>query len=268
MSAITTKFVTDHQLINEMSIEELGQYAPEMRDLLGDDREKRRQARNRLQKGYKFSKEQAFALIPDQRIERCVSQVTTRGGGGLFRTRSEVNTCHVSDIIPEGETIRETAQRIVRDNLSERDIKAISRTLVETASSPITGSNRLSRLRRELRTLNAPEKIISATKIPEITKESNKIQKERSEQRENEGIDFPDHFSLESVKERLDEYNVSNIPDKQALADVMIMLCIRPAEIKNLRIFNGGVTGYAKNRGAQDISRVFRSLEKNEEWVR
>ncbi|PKK42098.1 hypothetical protein RhiirC2_804594, partial [Rhizophagus irregularis] len=43
------------------------------------------------------------------------------------------------------------------------------------------------------------------------------------------------------------------------------MLCIRPAEIKTLRIFNGGVTGYAKNRGQQDIPRVFRSLEKNEE---
>ena len=46
------------------------------------------------------------------------------------------------------------------------------------------------------------------------------------------------------------------------------MLCIRPAEIKNLRISNGGVTGYAKNRGQQDIPRVFRSLEKNEERAR
>ena len=116
--------------------------------------------------------------------------------------------------------------------------------------------------------LNAPEKVISVTKILDITKESNKIQKECSEQCENEGIDFPDHFSLESVKERLDKYNISNIPDKQALADVMIMLCIRPAEIKNLCIFNGGVTGYAKNRGAQDIPRVFRSLEKNEKRAR
>ena len=59
-------------------------------------------------------------------------------------------------------------------------------------------------------------------------------------------------------------YDISNIPDKQALADVMIMLCIRPAEIKNLRISNGGVTGYSKNWGQQDIPRVFRSLEKNE----
>ncbi|GBB85898.1 hypothetical protein RclHR1_12340002 [Rhizophagus clarus] len=50
----------------------------------------------------------------------------------------------------------------------------------------------------------------------------------------------------------------------KALADVMIMLCIRPAEIKNLRISNGGVTGYSKNWGQQDIPRVFRSLEKNE----
>src|SRR2546421_722766 len=139
------------------------------------------------------------------------------------------------------------------DNVSERDVKVISRTLVETASGPVADLNHLSRLRRELENLNAPEKIISATKIPDITKESNKIQKEHSEQRENEGIDFLDHFSLESVKERLDKYNVSNISNKQALADVMIMLCIRPAEIKNLRIFNEDVTGYAKNRGAQNI---------------
>ncbi|PKY39793.1 hypothetical protein RhiirA4_453047 [Rhizophagus irregularis] len=46
------------------------------------------------------------------------------------------------------------------------------------------------------------------------------------------------------------------------------MLCIRPAEIKTLRISNEDVTGYAKNRGQQDIPRVFRSLEKNEERAR
>ena len=46
------------------------------------------------------------------------------------------------------------------------------------------------------------------------------------------------------------------------------MLCIHPAEIKDLRISNGGVTGYAKNRDQQDIPRVFRSLEKNEKWAK
>ena len=59
---------------------------------------------------------------------------------------------------------------------------------------------------------------------------------------------------LELVKEKLDSYNISNVPDLQALAD-----------IKTLHISNGGVTGYAKNWGQQDIIWVFRSLEKNEE---
>ena len=45
----------------------------------------------------------------------------------------------------------------------------------------------------------------------------------------------------------------------------MIMLCIRPAEIKDLRISNGSVTGYSKNWEQQDNPRVFRSLERDEE---
>ncbi|RGB39842.1 hypothetical protein C1646_664278 [Rhizophagus diaphanus] len=234
MSAITTKFVTDHQLTNEMSIEELSQYAPEMRNLLGDDREKRHQTRNHLQKGYQFSKEQAFALIPDQRNGRYISQVPVLEELGL---EAEVNI----SLVPQ------------KARLLEKQLSVLSEIILVKEM--------------ELENLNAPEKIISATKILEITKESNKIQKEHSEQCENEGIDFPDHFSLESVKKRLDEYNVSNIPDKQTLADVMIMLCIRPAEIKNLCIFNGGVTGYVKNRGYK-TPRVFRLLEKNKKQLR
>ncbi|RGB23629.1 hypothetical protein C1646_774233 [Rhizophagus diaphanus] len=159
MSAIITKYVADHKLNKDMSNEELSQHAPALFELLTD------------------------------KLKRL--KATPRKGGSPFRTGSEAEvnicdakgTCQVSDIIPEGETIKETAQRIVRDNLSERDVKAISRTLVETASDPIVALSRLSRLRRELRTLNAPEKIISATKIPEITRVSNKIQQERTEQR-------------------------------------------------------------------------------------
>ena len=114
MSAITTKFVTDHKLTNEIGLEELSQYASEMRNLLTDDREKRRQTHNRLQKGYKFSKEQAFALIPDQRIGRYISQAP------VMIPEAEENISQVFDQngldinnAPEGETIRETAQRII-----------------------------------------------------------------------------------------------------------------------------------------------------------
>ncbi|GBC48327.2 hypothetical protein GLOIN_2v1782194 [Rhizophagus irregularis DAOM 181602=DAOM 197198] len=190
-----------------MSIEELSRYAPEMCDLLGDDREKRRQARNHLQKGYKFSKELGL--------------------------EAKVNISLVFENTSEGETIREIAQRIVQDNLNKRNVKAISRTLAKTTSDPIVASSRLSRLQRELRTLNASEKIISATKILEIIRASNKIQQKRTEQHKNEGLHYLDYFSLELVKERLDLYVVSNTPDKQTLAD--------------------------------DVPWVFRSLKKNEE---
>jgi len=57
---------------------------------------------------------------------------------------------------------------------------------------------------------------------------------------------------------------ISNAPNLQALADVMIMLCICPTEIKDLRISNGSVTGYSKNREQQDNPRVFRSLKRDE----
>ncbi len=169
---------------------------------------------------------------------------------------AEVNISQVFDQngfdinnISEGETIRKIAQYIIWDKLSERDVKVISRTLEKTSSDAVVALSCLFRFRRELQTLNASEKIISATKNPKTIKLSNKIQKECSEQCKNERLHYPDHFSLESVKERLDEYDVSNIPDKQTLADVMIILCIYPVKIKNLHISNDIVTGYAKNWG-------------------
>src|SRR5215216_4613692 len=165
MSAITTKFVTDHKLTKEMDLEELSQYAPEILELLTTnvpkvDKEKRRQARNHLQKGYNFSKEQAYALIPHEKIGRSKNQVTPKEE----KQAGDVNICQVSlDSTCSEETIKETAQRIVQNNLSERDVKVISRTLIETASGPIAGLSRLTRLRRELGGLNASKEIISAT---------------------------------------------------------------------------------------------------------
>ena len=53
-------------------------------------------------------------------------------------------------------------------------------------------------------------------------------------------INYPDYFALESVKKRLDGYDVSSNPDLLALADVMIMFCIRSAEVRSLRISDGG----------------------------
>ncbi|GES78024.1 hypothetical protein GLOIN_2v1841986 [Rhizophagus clarus] len=197
MSAITTKFVTDHKLTNEMSLEELNWYVLEILELLTTgmplvDREKRHKTHNQLQKG----------------------------------------ACQVSDIIPEEEIIRETAQCIMRDSLSEKEVKVIAKAIAETSPNPVASTSSLSRLQTELQKLNVSEAIIEVTKILEMTTLSNKIQKERSLLCEDEGIYYPDHFSLELVKERLNSYDVSNTPNKQALADIMIILCIIQLKLK------------------------------------
>src|SRR4051812_13438081 len=113
MSAITTKFITDNKFIKEMSLKELSQYAPEILELLTTsvplvDKEKRRQACNRLQKGYTFSKEQAYILILHERIGRCKSQVIPKEGGDESEAE-KVNICQVSDSACSEETIKETA---------------------------------------------------------------------------------------------------------------------------------------------------------------
>ncbi|EXX62160.1 hypothetical protein RirG_164470 [Rhizophagus irregularis DAOM 197198w] len=136
------------------------------------------------------------------------------------------------------ETIGKLAQRIVQGNLSEMEVKAKCKVLVESASNPNT------------------------------TRLANDDQKEKCLLRKNKGIDYPDYFVLESVKERLDGYDISSKPGLQALSDVMIMLCIRPAEVKSLRISDGRVTGYVKHRDQVDIPHAFKSMEKNDERAR
>ncbi|RHZ81635.1 hypothetical protein Glove_117g274 [Diversispora epigaea] len=102
--------------------------------------------------------------------------------------------------------------------------------------------------------------IIEVMKFPDITEDANKTQRINRKKAE-----VNHKFTLESVRERLDGYEVSTLPDLQALADVMIMFFIRPTELITLRITDSGVTGYAKNRGQPDIPRKFRSMEKDQE---
>ncbi|CAB4422144.1 unnamed protein product [Rhizophagus irregularis] len=85
--------------------------------------------------------------------------------------------------------------------LSKRQNRKEDQTLVESASSASSASSHLS---RDLRRLNTSEKITSATLDPETTRLANEEQKGKRLLRENEGINYPDHFAPESVKERLD----------------------------------------------------------------
>src|SRR4051794_17663839 len=100
----------------------------------------------------------------------------------------------VTNLVKEQKTIKEIAQHIVRYGLSEKEVIVIAKALADTASDSVVGTSCLSRLWKELRMLKASKAIISATLDLELIHLSNKIQKERSEQCENEGIDYPDHF--------------------------------------------------------------------------
>src|SRR5438874_10776196 len=105
MSAIVTKYVAEHKLSKDMSNEELSQHAPELLKLL-TDKLKRDKGHQRFQKGYNFSREQAFVLVPNQRICQSRSRVPPREEGDEAR---EVNICQVSDIISDRETIESIA---------------------------------------------------------------------------------------------------------------------------------------------------------------
>ena len=69
----------------------------------------------------------------------------------------------------------------------------------------------------------------------------------------------------EAILERLQGYHISDSPTEQALADIITMLCMRPAEVTTLHIVNGHVTKYAKGRGINKCElRKFHSMEKDE----
>ena len=68
--------------------------------------------------------------------------------------------------------------------------------------------------------------------------ESNKIQAEQLILNEDEGVDWPSHFYLKLVQERLEKCDISTLPSKKNLLDVMIMLSIRSADVVTLCIDN------------------------------
>ncbi|CAJ0748286.1 17809_t:CDS:2 [Entrophospora sp. SA101] len=200
----------------------------------------REKAKRILQNRYGFSEDRVEALFDLQSdLHRLSAQENEN------KTKENVSCSTVNIVISKRqslhsskdqvlqETIGEMAHRFLRDKLSIRDIRAEAYALALSAKNANAGSSRLSRLRRELKTLGASFDIIEATKFPDITEDANKIQMDNRKKAKT--IDYPDEFTLESVKERLDAYNVKTLPNCKALADVMVMLSIRPAELTTLQ---------------------------------
>ncbi|CAH1769701.1 4747_t:CDS:2 [Entrophospora sp. SA101] len=283
MSAIVTKIVEKYNLSSETSVANLSQYTSEFLENLTDDRKQnqarrrlwegfkfsneqragktkninlvegncrititkpsksleeeiiREKAKRILQNRYGFSEDQVEALFSAQENEsRFGESLLCRTEGTTLKGYKTVNMCQdtssataVSNKPSKGmeeETIGDMVQRILRNKLSMRDVRAEAYALALSAKNANAGSSHLSRLRRELRNLNASLEIIEATKFPDITEDANKIQSDNWKKAKT--INYPDEFTLES-----------------ALADVMVMLCIRPAELTTLCITDSGVTG-------------------------
>ncbi|CAG8797217.1 18957_t:CDS:2, partial [Dentiscutata erythropus] len=156
-------------------------------------------------------------------------------------------------------------------------INGIAYDLASSAPTTVAGNSRLNLLRKELRSLEANYLITEATKIPFFTEEANQIQARKRILREINSYDCPEFFYLEKVQERLNKCNITKSSSMQNLIDVMIMLCMRSADIKNLRInqykpsheswynpdYSWYCIGYAKNKGEVKEPRPFLSIEKN-----
>ncbi|CAG8490099.1 3430_t:CDS:2 [Scutellospora calospora] len=136
--------------------------------------------------------------------------------------------------------------QILQDKLSIRDIRAEAYALALSAKNANAGLLYLTCLYRELRNLNVSLEIIEVTKFLDITEDANKIQSINQKKAEAKRIDYSDEFILELVKERLDIYNIKTLSDYQALADIMMILCIHPAELKTLRITDTKITERVK----------------------
>ncbi|UZO09017.1 uncharacterized protein OCT59_029257 [Rhizophagus irregularis] len=71
-------------------------------------------------------------------------------------------------------------------------------------------------------------------KDSKTTTASNKIQQERTEKYLANPGRTPEHFTFEKVLRRLQNIDTSKIPSMQDLANVIVMLSMRPAEVSSL----------------------------------
>ncbi|CAG8827848.1 18750_t:CDS:2, partial [Gigaspora margarita] len=192
-----------------------------------------------LREGYKYTKDlsqylEEVLLIDIGEYEKGIKHEGIFGkDSNLAMSSYQVpDGCQIPDptLQKSEETIGNMAQRILQDKLGIRDIRAEAYALALSAKNANAGSSRLSHLRRELKSLAATLEIIEATKFSNITKKANEIQQ------------------------------------NQPLADVIIMLCIRPTELTSLHITDAGVTGKPGckwfNRFLKDYDLISRHLRK------
>ncbi|CAG8804939.1 9957_t:CDS:2, partial [Dentiscutata erythropus] len=107
-------------------------------------------------------------------------------------------------------------------------INGIAYNLASSAPTTVAGNSRLNLLQKKLHSLGGNENTF-------ITEEANQIQARKHILRGINGYDCSEFFYLEKVQEKLSECNTTKPPLMQNLIDVMIMLCMRSADVENFR---------------------------------
>ncbi|CAB4392846.1 unnamed protein product [Rhizophagus irregularis] len=262
---ILEQFLKKHNLSADSTPEQLSKHAPELDALLPPDWMARRCVKVALAKGTEnrrlFSKERIEALLPDKRKKNLTIEI-------------KAEYCTTS-----GDAIDIFAHHLDL-GLKNKDENEI-----------VAGVSRQSKFRVKLAEGGVNPAIIEEfAKDKKLIQDSNKIQKEQTKKRlANSGkIRIPKHLSSASVFKRIQNMDVSKVPTKEDFVDVIVMLSMRPAEVRSLQInhyepdpsnipawykegYSWYCTGYLKSKGEKKENpdpRPFLSMEKNPERAR
>jgi len=223
-------------------------------------------------------------MLPDWKARKDVKEALRRR---LFKNNK------IEALVPDKRgkklTIKERAQYCAKtEDVWDIWLHALDLAVPKnnTDEAIVAASSRVSQFRRELAEAGVdPEQIHIYAKLPDVTRASNKIQEKKLEQQLPNPPKTPKHFSLKEGLKRIQNIDTTKIPTMQDLADVIMMLSMRPAEVTTLRIihyepneldppiwyksgYSWYCTGYIKNKGEAKNNpepRQFLSMEKNPE---
>jgi hypothetical protein len=256
---ILEQFLEKCNLSASSTPEQLSKHAPELDALLPDWMARRCVKVALAKPKHSFSKEKIEALLPDKRK----GKLTIEG-----RAEYCAKAGDFVDIIANHWAVGPK-------NKDEKEI--------------VAGVSRQSTFRVKLAEGGVDPAIIEEfAKDQKRIQESNEIQKKRTKKRMANPDRIPIHFSLANVSKRIQNMDVSKIPTREDLADVIVMLSMRPGEVKSLQInhyepdpsnipawykegYSWYCTGYLKVRGEKKENpdpRPFLSMEKNPERAR
>jgi hypothetical protein len=231
------------------------------------------------------------ALLPDWKARKCVKEALARTG----QTRRPFSKERIEALLPDKRkgklTIEERAKYCAKAGTA-LDIFAHHLELGpknKDENEIVASASRQSTFRVKLAEGGVDTAIIDTfAKDKELIQDSNEIQRKQTKKRMANPDRIPTHFSLARVSKRLQNMDVSKIPTREDLADVIVMLSMRPAEVRSLQInyyepdpmnipawckdgYSWYCTGYLKSKGKKKknpVPKPLLSMEKNPERVR